>query len=77
MNADVLIYEADRGHAYVMHVDEPTNGDEAGWWTWSSEDGGWAQRRRVPEPSTETLLGWHELPSFNAWLALMLSGAEP
>jgi hypothetical protein len=76
MIGDVMVYEAPGGKDYVMHVDEAMNGWQPGWWRWPAEQHGWTQRKRMPEPGTDTLLSWHELPPKNAVLALRLSGAD-
>jgi hypothetical protein len=76
MNGDVIIYEAPGGRDYIMRVAEAMNGWPEGWWRWPAEAAGWAQRKRMPEPGTDVLLSWHELPSKNSQLALRLSGVE-
>lgn len=68
MNDDILVYD-DKTHYVALF-------GETGWWRWPAVAHGWAERRSFPEPSTERLLALVELPSFNARLALRLSGVE-
>lgn len=66
MNADILVYDVDRGRSYCA------NFGEDGWFRWPAREGGWAQRRKCGDPGDDA---W-ELPPKNARLALLLSGVE-
>jgi hypothetical protein len=63
--ADVLVFADPDGRHYVM-------ADEEGlFWRWPAEEGGWQRRERSTDAAAERC---DELPRFNAWLALRLSG---
>lgn len=67
---DVVVYEhPSKPHQYVALIGTD-------WQTWPATEGGWADRQRFPEPTNDALLRLHELPAFNAMLALRLSGVD-
>jgi hypothetical protein len=65
-HGDVLVYADPDGRHYVALIG-------AEWFRWPAEEGGWQQRTRSSDAAAERCA---ELPPFNAWLALRLSGVR-
>jgi hypothetical protein len=63
---DILVYADPDGRHYVALIGED-------WFRWPAKEGGWQRRERSSDTAAERC---EELPLFNAWLALRLSGVR-